>query len=171
MTQSKKKYILIAIGVLVLSFSSICFYNREWIKEYYTDIQSHPFKEGDKIYAERFYSLAQDDMEFLFYRLIKSANSSEKQLKYDGIHINVSAFKKMHSTYIGHFVQREFFHVDISKGDKRFDGIVKCYEIIPDKSLVEYSAESKEVMPAGYDYANDRIYVFSEYTNTKNTFR
>ncbi|MBD1383990.1 hypothetical protein IDJ75_01780 [Mucilaginibacter rigui] len=167
---SSKKYILLAIAVIIVALAGIGFYNRELIKVYYTDTKERPFKSGDKVYAIKAFSIMNDSTEFLFFRLIKSKTTSERQIIYNGTYITVKTFNKNHSTGLGSFIEREFFWGTGELNGKTTNVIAQLYAVIPDKNLIEHSP-TKDTMPAGFEYANDMQYVAAYTTSTKNQFK
>lgn len=167
---SSKKYILLVIAVIIIALAGIGFYNRELIKAYYTDIKERPFKSGDKVYAIRAFSIMNDSTEFLFFRLIRSKATSERQILYGGNFITVKTFNKNHSTGLGSFIEREFFYGTGELKGKTINVIAQLYAVIPDKNLIEHGP-SKDTMPPGFEYANDKQYVAAYTTSTKNQFK
>lgn len=166
---SSIKYILLVIAVIIVALIGIGFYNRELIKAYYTDINERPFKSGDKVYAIKAYSTMNDTVKFRFFRLIKSKTSSEQDMLSDCAYISVKSFKNTHSTNLGSFIERKFLPLTDMQSGRAVNFLGKLYAIVPDKNLIELSA-NKQLMPAGFEYANDKLYVFAVYTSTKNQF-
>jgi hypothetical protein len=166
---SSKKYILLVIVVIIVALAGIGFYNRELIKAYYTDVNKRPFKSGDKVYAIKAYSIMNDTVKFRFFRLIKSTTSSEQDMLPDGTCISVKSFKNKHSTGLGSFIERKFLPLTDIQSGKAVNFLGQLYAIVPDKNLIELTA-NKRPMPAGFEYANDKLYVFAVYTSTKNEF-
>lgn len=167
---SSKKYILLVVVFILVILAGIGFYNRELIKVYYADTKERPFKSGDQVYAIKAYSILNDTVKFRFFRLIKSKTSSEQNMLLDGTCITVKSFKSKHSTSLGSFIERKFLSLTDIQNGKAVNFLGLLYAIVPDKNLTELTAD-KQSMPAGFEYANDKLYVFASYTSIKNRYK
>ncbi|MBD1383992.1 hypothetical protein IDJ75_01790 [Mucilaginibacter rigui] len=155
MLSHKKRNIFIIIGISIASLISIGIYNEESLKTYYNDFKYERFKQGDKIYAYKYFVDDISHSKIELYRLVKSNSSSDMKIIITNQAFMSDSMFKYKSSFMGTMIKKKF----VPLSDKGVSYIKKFYAISPNLKVLHIFPEIKFDLPTGYSYIDTNYYI------------
>lgn len=188
MSEKSKKIIWVIIGGIVLITVAYTAYNFKLIKACYYDAKRNDFTIGDKLYPPNYFITDKPNDIFL-YRLIRPMTGAEidamdveewkKPLMKQNLkpsddlkvilsnkRIMADSLIKYKAWNIGNYLGKEYIYIK----NNAMDGYLPYYAIKPNWSLINTDPTEQYLLPGGYTYANNNLYVLFTFAKTKEKF-